>query len=85
MVRSRRVAQAGDDGRERKRLMATREFRISEFNTGTPPANLPFELLCEDHSGTYILPFAWRWLDGAWFGPRNVRIDVTIVGWRERV
>ena len=33
--------------------MANREQRLSDFNTGIPPAMLPLELLCEDHSGTY--------------------------------
>ena len=63
--------------------MATREYRIAEFNTGDPPTDELLELLCEDHSGTYTLPFACRWEDGAWFGPRNVRIDATVLGWRE--
>ena len=63
--------------------MANREQRLSDFNTGIPPARLPLELLCEDPSGTYTLPFACRWEDGAWVGPRNKRIEVTVLGWRE--
>jgi hypothetical protein len=64
--------------------MATHDYRISEFNAGTPPDDQPVQLLCEDHSGTYTLPFACRWVDGSWFGPRNDRIEATVLGWRER-
>ena len=46
--------------------MATRERRLAEFNgNGEPPPDQPVQVLCEDHSGTYQLPFAvplgrWR-------------------------
>jgi len=36
--------------------MATRERRLSEFNTGQP-SDHAVELLCEDHNGTYVLPY----------------------------
>ena len=52
--------------------MATRERRLAEFNgNGDPPPDRPVQVLCEDHSGTYQLPFACRWVDGEW---RNERI-----------
>ena len=52
--------------------MATRERRLAEFNgEGQPPPDLPVQVLCEDHSGTYQLPFACRFIDGQW---RNQRI-----------
>jgi hypothetical protein len=39
--------------------MATRERRLAEFNgNGEPPPDQPVQVLCEDHSGTYQLPFA---------------------------
>jgi len=65
--------------------MATREERLSEFNVaGTPPATQPMELLCEDKSGTYTLPFACRWVDGAWINiDRGSPIEGTVIGWRE--
>jgi hypothetical protein len=86
MVKKRLTARAerGSSTNITQQNMATREYRLSEFNTGTPPANQPFELLCEDHRGTYTLPFACRWIDGAWVGPRNDRIEATVVGWHER-
>jgi len=47
--------------------MATRERRLAEFNgNGEPPPDQPVQVLCEDHSGTYQLPFACRWVDGEW-------------------
>jgi len=47
--------------------MATRERRLAEFNgEGEPPPDQPVQVLCEDHSGTYQLPFPCRFIDGAW-------------------
>ena len=47
--------------------MATRERRLAEFNgEGEPPPDQPVQVLCEDHSGTYQLPFACRFVDGEW-------------------
>jgi hypothetical protein len=41
------------------------------------------ELLCEDHIGTYVIPFLCRWRDGAWRTLDNHnRIEATVVGWR---
>ena len=41
--------------------MATREKRLAQFDgSGAPPPDQPVEVLCEDHSGTYQLPFACR-------------------------
>jgi len=38
--------------------MATRQQRIGDFtHDGVPPADQPLELLCEDHVGTYVVPF----------------------------
>ena len=52
--------------------MATREQRLAEFDgNGEPPPDQPVQVLCEDHSGTYQLPFACRFIDGEW---RNDRI-----------
>ena len=46
--------------------MATRQARLSEFNHGIPKANRRLQLLCEDHCGTYVIPYACQWTDGAW-------------------
>ena len=63
--------------------MATRENRIADFNTEQPPAGEPLHLLCEDHCGTYLIPYPCRWTDGAW---RNLatgdQIQATVLGWR---
>jgi hypothetical protein len=41
------------------------------------------EVLCEDHSGTYQLPFACRWIDGQWRNDRTGgMVEATVVGWR---
>ena len=65
---------------------ANRQQRLDEFGEGgEPPAGEPVELLCEDHVGTYVLPFPCRWMDGAW---RNFAsgqpIEARVVGWRRQ-
>ena len=48
--------------------MVTRQERIDAFtHQGVPPANQPVEVLCEDHVGTYVIPFLCRWSSGAWY------------------
>jgi hypothetical protein len=47
--------------------MATRQHRLDDFESdGEPPAGELMELLCEDHNGTYVIPFPCRWVDGTW-------------------
>jgi hypothetical protein len=46
--------------------MATREARLAEFSQGSPKENRPLQILCEDKSGTYIIPYLCQWSDGAW-------------------
>jgi hypothetical protein len=67
-------------------VMVTRQQRIDEFGSdGEPPAGELMELLCEDHNGTYALPFPCRWADGAWHsGTTGHRIEVNVVGWRRQ-
>jgi hypothetical protein len=64
--------------------MATRQERIDAFNhDGPPPTDQPLELLCEDHVGTYVIPFLCRWRNGTWQGLDTDRcIDATVLGWR---
>jgi hypothetical protein len=68
------------------KTMATRQHRLREFNTENhPSAEQRVELLCEDHCGTYSLPFACRWADGNWISADSGElIQAVIVGWRER-
>jgi hypothetical protein len=48
-----------------------------------PPSDQPLQLLCEDHNGTYLLPFESEWRDGAWYNvtsPKGANpLDVTVV------
>ena len=63
--------------------MATRERRLAEFNGSGEPPDQPVQVLCEDHSGTYQLPFACRWVDGAWRNNESGgAVEATVVGWR---
>lgn len=64
--------------------MATRQQRLDAFiHDGEPPAHKPLELLCEDHVGTYVLPFLCRWTDAGWHSVKSgERIVVTVLGWR---
>jgi hypothetical protein len=67
--------------------MVTRQHRLSEFaNTGDPPPDGSLELLCEDHIGTYLIPFLCRWNEGVWQSAETGEpIQATVVGWRRRV
>jgi hypothetical protein len=62
--------------------MVTRDHRLGEFEQGPPPQDRPLEVLCEDHNGTYVLPFACRWSGGTWLN-RLRAIEANVVGWRE--
>ena len=64
--------------------MATRDHRLAEFNKDSPPSGEPLQLLCEDHIGTYLLPFCCEWREGGWYatGKANL-IEATVVGWRQ--
>jgi hypothetical protein len=64
--------------------MATRERRLAEFNgAGEPPRGLPVQVLCEDQSGTYQLPFACHYADGIWRNHESGgELEATVVGWR---
>jgi len=74
------------NGTDHQDRMATRQERIGAFtHDGVPPADQPFELLCEDHVGTYVIPFLCRWKSGAWQSvATSTPIEATVVGWRAR-
>jgi hypothetical protein len=89
------VAQGSIRGAERRRApagnpiaendhMATREKRLAQFDgSGAPPPGLAVEVLCEDHSGTYQLPFACRMVDGQWRNHESGgAVEATVIGWR---
>ena len=64
--------------------MATRQQRLNDFVTeGEPPVDQSVELLCEDHNGTYVLPFLSRWVAGAWCNDETgAAVEVDVLGWR---
>jgi hypothetical protein len=63
--------------------MATREHRMAEFSSAGPLANQPLEFLCEDHCGTYVIPFGCHFVNGQWSGVAgNQPIQATVLGWR---
>jgi hypothetical protein len=64
--------------------MASRQERIDAYrHDGIPPTDQPLELLCEDHVGTYVIPFPCRWRNGAWQSVYSGNpIEATVVGWR---
>lgn len=66
--------------------MATRQERLDAFShDGEPPPDRPLELLCEDHVGTYVVPFACRWTNAHWQSVESgERILATVLGWRAR-
>jgi hypothetical protein len=66
--------------------MATRQQRLDDFESDDePPAGELMELLCEDHNGTYVIPFLCRWVDGTWRSIRsNNQIEANIIGWRRQ-
>ena len=66
--------------------MATRQQRIDEFtHDGAPPADQPLEILCEDHVGTYLVPFPCRWTGDDWINADSgERIEAAVIGWRAR-
>jgi hypothetical protein len=66
--------------------MATRQQRLNAFlHDGDPPMDRRLELLCEDHVGTYVIPFPCRWTSKFWQSAETgERILATVLGWRAR-
>jgi hypothetical protein len=66
--------------------MVTRDYRLSAFNQGPPPPGKALQLLCEDHNGTYQLPFLCESRNGVWHNPESLTPDKSlvakVVGWR---
>ena len=64
--------------------MTTRDQRLAEFTTkGEPLLDLDVELLCEDHIGTYLLPFPCRRNEGGWLNTwTGEKVQGKIIGWR---
>jgi len=64
--------------------IAARRLRLAAFpGEGTPPANQACELLCEDHVGTYTLPYPCYWAKGSWRSAKTGEpVKAGVVGWR---
>ena len=64
--------------------MVGRSTRIAQFVTDREPApDAMVQLLCQDHIGTYTLPFLCYRVDGIWRSKAtNEPLDVDVVGWR---
>ena len=64
--------------------MATREKRLAEFNgQGDPAPDQAVQVLCEDHSGTYQLPFPCTFEAGEWKNAESGGlVEASVVGWR---
>jgi hypothetical protein len=84
MATQGRETQAGARAILENHVMATRDRRLAEFDGhGEPPPDQPVQVLCEDHSGTYQLPFACRFVDGEWRNHESGgTLEATVVGWR---
>jgi hypothetical protein len=63
--------------------MATRQSRLAEFNQGKPDVDQPVQVLCEDHNGTYLLPYDCAWREDGWRNSKTGEaITSEVVGWR---
>ena len=63
--------------------MVTREKRLADFSSAPPTESKSLKLLCEDHSGTYVLPYPCRWTGDAWINAKsNHQIVAKVLGWR---
>jgi len=63
--------------------MATREHRLAEFSTTAPTMGASHELLCEDHAGTYALPYPCQWSGREWLNVgTSSPIEARVIGWR---
>jgi hypothetical protein len=58
---------------------------LAEFTgEGTPPIGRACELLCEDHVGTYALPYRCHWIEGTWRkAGTGEPVKAGVVAWRE--
>jgi hypothetical protein len=64
--------------------MATRAERLAEFTTDREPqSGFEIELLCEDHNGTYVLPFPCHRSGQGWLNSKTGEsVICDVIGWR---
>ena len=65
-------------------VMPDRPKRLAQFIHDRPPEDdEAVQVLCEDHVGTYTLPFLCRWTRTSWINvATSAPIEVEVVGWR---
>jgi hypothetical protein len=63
--------------------MTTRLERLSEFSQVAPPASEAVQVLCEDHAGTYLVPYQCRYIEGKWVTDQGAAMTAKVVGWRQ--
>lgn len=68
------------------RRAESRMQRLADYpGEGAPPPDVPCELLCEDHVGTYALPYGCVWTQGEWRNAdTGAPVKAGVVGWRVR-
>jgi hypothetical protein len=65
--------------------MVTRSERLSGFSTEAALEDVPLELLCEDHRGTYVLPYPCIRSGTGWRNAATTdTIEADVIGWRPR-
>ena len=66
--------------------MALRAERIADFVSDRPPeVGVQVQLLCEDHVGTYTLPFLCLWTEAGWTNASTrTPVESNVLGWRLR-
>jgi hypothetical protein len=67
--------------------MASRQARIAEFPSESDrPTGQLFDVLCEDHNGTYLLPYPCRWRNGVWWNDAvSEPVEAKVIGWRKSI
>ena len=64
--------------------MVQRADRLANFNTDSDPApDTMVQVLCQDHVGTYLLPFLCSMTDRGWVNAATfLPIQTDVIGWR---
>lgn len=64
--------------------MVQRDERLSQFiSDRLPEIGASVQVLCEDHVGTYVLPFLCRRTESGWSNAGTSQmVDADVLGWR---
>ena len=63
--------------------MVTRDIRLAQFSTDEETASGHLELLCEDHRGTFVLPFPCSRRGDRWCNAQTGEdLEAEVIGWR---